>query len=94
MLDGAVVFRTAPGTQLTASVLGHVVAFEVDDMNEDDGQGWSVLVTGTVSEIRDGPSLEQAQRLGLEAWSLDETDHFLRLHPELVSGRAVTQPTA
>jgi nitroimidazol reductase NimA-like FMN-containing flavoprotein (pyridoxamine 5'-phosphate oxidase superfamily) len=65
MLDSGVVFRTAPGTKLTASLLGNVVAFEVDSLSEDDGQGWSVLVTGPVTEIRDPESLDQARRLEL-----------------------------
>ena len=91
MLDGDVVFRSAPGTKLTASVLGNVVAFEVDNLSDDHGRGWSVLITGAVTEILDPASLDEARRLDLGAWSSAGPDHFLRIHSELVSGRAFSR---
>ena len=44
-------FRTAEGTKLAASVLGRGVAFEVDGLDADAGEAWSVIVKGHAVEI-------------------------------------------
>ncbi len=49
LLEDDIVFRTAPGTKLDAAVLKTRVAFETDGASP----GWSVLVRGHASEIRD-----------------------------------------
>ena len=41
---GTVVFRTAEGTKLAASVLGQAVAFEVDGYDAASGEAWSVVI--------------------------------------------------
>ena len=46
MLDGDVVFRTDPGSKLTAAVMGVQVAFEIDGEASESDVGWSVLVVG------------------------------------------------
>ena len=43
---GSIVFRTAEGTKLAASVLGKAVAFEVDGYDADDGVAWSIVAKG------------------------------------------------
>lgn len=45
VIDGAIVFRTAPGS-VTASVVDEEVAFEVDRVDEARSMGWSVLAVG------------------------------------------------
>lgn len=87
MLDDDVVFRSAPGTKLSAAVLGTVVAFEVDQAERADHSGWSVLVVGHAREIREGPELDAARRLPLQAWAGGDRDHFVRIGSEKVSGR-------
>jgi uncharacterized protein len=48
---GGIVFRTAEGTKLAASVLGRGVAFEVDGLDDEAGEAWSVIVKGHAVEI-------------------------------------------
>ena len=63
VLDRDIVFRTDPGTKLTAAVLNERVAFEVDNAVP----AWSVLLSGYAHEIRE--SAEQATaraRLGID----------------------------
>lgn len=95
LLDGAIVFRSAPGTKLSAAVLGTVVAFEVDEADSADHSGWSVLVVGHAAELREGPVLEAARRLPLQSWAGGDRDHFVRIESERISGRrlGVDAPT-
>jgi len=69
VLDGdAVVFRTAPGSKLTAAVRNAVVAFQVDQIDPQTQTGWSVVVTrpsrGDPRSRRDRPTACEAEALG------------------------------
>jgi nitroimidazol reductase NimA-like FMN-containing flavoprotein (pyridoxamine 5'-phosphate oxidase superfamily) len=86
--DDSIVFRTAPGTKLSAAVMGTVVGFEIDDAAEDLSAGWSALVVGHASEIRDDETLEVVRHLALASWAPGERDYFVRISTEHVSGRA------
>jgi nitroimidazol reductase NimA-like FMN-containing flavoprotein (pyridoxamine 5'-phosphate oxidase superfamily) len=86
--NDAVVFRSAPGTKVSAALMGTVVAFEVDDATADLSGGWSVLVVGHASEIRDLATLERVRQLPLASWAPGQRDHFVRISTERVSGRA------
>jgi uncharacterized protein len=89
--DDDVVFRTAPGTKLTAALLGAVVGFEIDGTEDDLSHGWSVLVVGHATEVRDPATLALARQLPLQPWSAAERDHFVRIPTEHMSGRAFGQ---
>src|SRR5262249_27002799 len=50
-VDGeTIVFRTDPGTKLDSAPLTKV-AFEVDDIDETNGEGWDVLIQGRADDI-------------------------------------------
>ena len=49
---GTVVFRTAEGTKLAASVLGRAVAFEIDGYDPEHGDAWSVVIKGQATRDR------------------------------------------
>lgn len=87
LLDRDVVFRSAPGTKLSAAVLGTRVAFEVDDADALYRAGWSVLVIGHADEIRDEETLAAVRQLPLRPWAGGERDHYVRVESEHVSGR-------
>jgi nitroimidazol reductase NimA-like FMN-containing flavoprotein (pyridoxamine 5'-phosphate oxidase superfamily) len=53
LIDGSIVFRTAPGSKMSAAAEGAVVAFEVDDYQLADRSGWSVLAVGRAEVIND-----------------------------------------
>ena len=65
---GGIVFRTAEGTKLAASVLGRGVAFEVDALDAEAGEAWSVIVKGHAVEIERMYELLDAQDLPLFPW--------------------------
>ena len=80
-----IVFRTAEGTKLAASVLGESVAFEID--GESDGEAWSVVVKGTAVEIERMYELFDAVELPLYPWHAAPKHRYVRIVPELVTGR-------
>jgi nitroimidazol reductase NimA-like FMN-containing flavoprotein (pyridoxamine 5'-phosphate oxidase superfamily) len=83
ILDGDIVFRTDPGTKLTAALLGTEVAFEVDSASPP----WSVLVRGHAHEVRDLDQKRAAQtRLGHD-WPAGEREEIVRITTERISGR-------
>ena len=84
-----VVFRTAPDTLLAVYAHGQV-SFEVDQIDEERREGWSVLVHGhahTVTDEREIRRLEEGTRL--TPWAGGARDVFVRITPAQISGRAV-----
>jgi nitroimidazol reductase NimA-like FMN-containing flavoprotein (pyridoxamine 5'-phosphate oxidase superfamily) len=64
--DGeSVVFRTDTGTKLDRAPLTKV-CFEVDEIDEENGEGWDVLIQGRADDITE---------------SIDERSEFLRGEP-------------
>jgi len=89
ILDGDVVFRTAPGEKLIAAALHRTVAFEVDEYDAEDGTGWSVDLVGTAEEIVDPKELQRARALELPAWAGEVRDRYVRIRTVTVTGRAI-----
>ena len=81
----SIVFRTAEGTKLSAAVLGTSVAFEVDD--EADGVAWSVVVKGWAAEIVERCGVFDAVDLPLYPWHAAPKHRFVRIVPDIVTGR-------
>jgi uncharacterized protein len=81
----SIVFRTAEGTKLSAAVLGTSVAFEVDD--EADGTAWSVVVKGWAVEIVERCGVFDAADLPLYPWHAAPKHRFVRIVPDVVTGR-------
>ena len=59
MVEDAIVFRTSPHSLLGAMAWNRSLAFEVDRIDLDREDGWSVLATGT------GEMVEDLAELGL-----------------------------
>jgi nitroimidazol reductase NimA-like FMN-containing flavoprotein (pyridoxamine 5'-phosphate oxidase superfamily) len=84
-----VVFRTAPDTLLAVYAHGQV-SFEVDQVNEELREGWSVLVHGhahTITDEREIRHLEEGTPL--TPWAGGARDVFVRITPAQISGRGV-----
>lgn len=80
-----VVFRTAEGTKLAAAVLGESVAFEID--GETGGEAWSVVIKGRAVEIERMYELFDAVELPLYPWHAAPKHRYVRILPEMVTGR-------
>ena len=92
LLNGDIVFRTAPGEKLIAAALHRMVAFEVDDYDLDEATGWSVAVVGTAEEILHPQELAQACALPLPPWASEVRDRYVRIRAEEVTGRRLRRP--
>lgn len=80
-----VLFRTAEGTKLVSTAINNRVLFEVDDHNV--AEGWSVIVKGVARSLRSNEDIEEAERAQVLPWTASEKSHFVRIIPEIVTGR-------
>lgn len=84
--DGAIVFRTAPGTKLTAATYHAVVSFEIDHFDEAGRSGWSVMAQGLAKELQ-GTERERVLALPMKAWADTGWEHVVAIVPQTLSGR-------
>lgn len=85
--DGAVLLCTSAASELVRAVDGVVVAFEVDEVDPVAHSGWSVVVTGSASVVTDPAEHERLLRTGPRSWAPSPEEVFVRIEPELVTGR-------
>lgn len=91
LLDGEVVFRTAPGEKLIAAALNRDVVFEIDSYDLATHTGWSVNVVGAAEEIEDLAELTRAEALELHPWAGELRDRYVRVRTGEVSGRRIIE---
>jgi nitroimidazol reductase NimA-like FMN-containing flavoprotein (pyridoxamine 5'-phosphate oxidase superfamily) len=87
VVDGDVVFRTSDGTKLQAATEHAVIAFQVDTHDADTHSGWSVLAIGRSSIVIDEREQAALDQLEITPWAGGERNRYVRLRPELISGR-------
>lgn len=87
--QGDVVFRTGLGTKLDIAASGSPISFEVDHVDGQWQEGWSVLFQGRGQEIVTPAELSRLRQLGLQPWSPGERSRYIRLKPERVTGRRI-----
>ncbi|MEV5845273.1 pyridoxamine 5'-phosphate oxidase family protein [Streptomyces sp. NPDC051985] len=85
--DGAVLLRISAASDLLRAVDGAVVAFEGDAVDADAQSGWSVVVTGPATVVSDPAVHERLARTGPRSWAPAPHEVFVRIEPELVTGR-------
>jgi hypothetical protein len=85
-LDGKdVLIRSGPGPKLQAAERRDVVAFEVDEIDEDGHRGWSVVVHGTAVSVPPG----EMRQLSTDAlpWASGPRTHVIRIKTSRITGR-------
>jgi uncharacterized protein len=86
--DDAIVMCTAADTRLASAASRGVLAFQVDDIDQDTRSGWSVVVVGVAELVTD--HVEQATiRSLLEPWAPGRNEVFIRLPLKVVTGRRI-----
>ncbi|MFJ9898338.1 pyridoxamine 5'-phosphate oxidase family protein [Streptomyces sp. NPDC091280] len=88
-VDGAVLLRTSAFSDLANAVDGAVVAFEADEVNAAAHSGWSVVVTGAAGLVADPAEHARLLRTGPPSWVPAPHEVFVRIEPELVTGRGL-----
>ena len=93
-LDGDdVVIRTGRRSRLATHASGHVIAFEVDEIDTASRSGWSVVLTGFLQLVEEPAEVARLERLGLRSWAPSAHDRYLRLRSDLVTGRRIPSAT-
>lgn len=88
VVDGMVVFRTAPDSSL-ADLTG-TVAFEVDHLDDERRLGWSVLVLGQIRRVTDAAEqLRLATSVHETPWPGEARRHWMAVEPTRVTGRRI-----
>ncbi|WP_328437237.1 pyridoxamine 5'-phosphate oxidase family protein [Streptomyces sp. NBC_00457] len=85
--DDSVLLRTSSASELVRAIEGSVVAFEVDEVDAATHSGWSVVVTGSATVVRDPAEHARLARTGPPSWVPSPDEVFVRIEPELVTGR-------
>jgi nitroimidazol reductase NimA-like FMN-containing flavoprotein (pyridoxamine 5'-phosphate oxidase superfamily) len=84
---GEIVIRIDSGGKVAAATRGAVVAFEVDCLDPAGKAGWSVTAIGRSREVNDPEDIGRLRKIGLCSWESGEREHFIRISPEILSGR-------
>ena len=87
--NGDVIFRTSPAGALSGLVRRTSVAFEIDDIDEQNKSGWSVLVLGFAEAIAHNYLLTSAWETGPVPWADGVRNLFIEIKPRKISGRSV-----
>ncbi len=69
------------------------MSFEIDRVDESMSEGWSVLVTGAARRVDDPEEVVALAGLGLEPWAGGPRHALVRIHPDEMTGRVITQTT-
>jgi len=91
--NGDVIFRTSPAGPLSGLVRRTSVAFEIDDIDEQNKSGWSVLVLGFAEAIAHNYLLTSAWETGPVPWADGVRNLFIEIKPRKISGRSVGAAT-
>jgi nitroimidazol reductase NimA-like FMN-containing flavoprotein (pyridoxamine 5'-phosphate oxidase superfamily) len=86
--DGQVYFRTFEGSKLYAALRRQRVAFEIDAVDDDWRQGWSVVALGTLEVVSDADQRATVEEL-LTSWAAPSNEQLVRLRIEALTGREV-----
>jgi nitroimidazol reductase NimA-like FMN-containing flavoprotein (pyridoxamine 5'-phosphate oxidase superfamily) len=93
--EGAIVFRTAEhgplDEDLRTGIEGaeYKVAFEIDDIDLEKREGWSVLIQGPAHHVT-AAERDAAVQAGVQAWAPGERELFVRIVPSRLTGRRIS----
>jgi nitroimidazol reductase NimA-like FMN-containing flavoprotein (pyridoxamine 5'-phosphate oxidase superfamily) len=85
----AVVFRSRRGSKLYALRHAERGCFEIDGAGQQPGTAWSVIVTGVVETVTRASEIERLAQLGLDSRVAAESEAWLRIRTNVVSGRRI-----
>jgi uncharacterized protein len=94
MHEGSVYFRTAPDSILAELAQPTSVALEVDELDQQNRSGWSIVMHGRTSAVSEPDALDDLWASdSLVPWASGNRTLFIRIRPERVSGRVVRRPS-
>jgi nitroimidazol reductase NimA-like FMN-containing flavoprotein (pyridoxamine 5'-phosphate oxidase superfamily) len=93
--NGAILFRTAArGTtdEDLRTGIDHAeyrVAFEIDEIDAEAREGWSVLLQGPAHHLDSQAEQAEAMAVGVVPWAGGDREHFVRITPARITGRRI-----
>jgi nitroimidazol reductase NimA-like FMN-containing flavoprotein (pyridoxamine 5'-phosphate oxidase superfamily) len=94
---GAIMFRTAqdsPTGEDLQTGIAHAeynVAFEIDEIDPVNREGWSVLIHGPAHQMTTDDERAAVEDSGVVPWPGGEKEHAIRITPNRISGRRLRQ---
>lgn len=93
LYEGAIYFRTAPGSKLGSAAAGNMVVIEADEGDEQRRIGWSVVAKGRASIVLDDAEIEALLAEPFEPWTLpDNRSFWIRVDVHDLEGRRIIRP--
>ena len=86
-----ILLRTRPGNVIDRAP--DEVAFEIDGVDHDHQQGWSVLVRGVLHHLDHNEVELMTKRFDPKPWPGQATTSWLAVKPRTITGRRLRSPT-
>ncbi|MGH3355708.1 MAG: pyridoxamine 5'-phosphate oxidase family protein [Nocardioidaceae bacterium] len=90
LVDGEIMFRTAPYTDLGRQIDGQSVVFEIDRVDYERLRGWSIVVRAEATTVDDPDTVARLRRVMPQPWAGGQRMLFVRLRPRAMTGRYVS----
>ena len=88
--DGTIIFRTSPYGVLSELVRPTDVAMEIDELDQQNRQGWSVVVQGRAQGVAEPDQLVRMWTVGgVVPWASGIRNVFIQIVPHRITGRIV-----
>jgi uncharacterized protein len=86
--DGTIIFRTSPYGVLSELVRPTDVALEIDELDQESRQGWSVVVQGHAQGVAEPDQLVRMWTVGgVVPWAPGVRNVFIQIIPHRITGR-------
>jgi nitroimidazol reductase NimA-like FMN-containing flavoprotein (pyridoxamine 5'-phosphate oxidase superfamily) len=93
--EKTIVFRTAEGSPMDEDLRTGItdaeyrVAFEIDELDMNAHEGWSVLIQGSAHHVESPEEHASVTTAGIETWPGGDKELFLRVMPARITGRRI-----
>lgn len=97
VFEDTIVFRTAldspMGEDLRSGIANaeYKVAFEIDELDNSERTGWSVLIQGAAHHVDSDTEHGSVRASGVEPWAGGTKEHYIRIVPSRITGRRIRQ---
>jgi nitroimidazol reductase NimA-like FMN-containing flavoprotein (pyridoxamine 5'-phosphate oxidase superfamily) len=87
VVDGDIILLTSGTSQIEKALYETRTAFQVDDIDDFLEAGWSVLVVGSATFVRDAEKRHMSSGELPETWAPGRRDVCIRIRPDEITGR-------
>jgi uncharacterized protein len=93
--DGTIIFRTSPYGVLSELVRPTDVALEIDELDQESRQAWSVVAQGRAQGVAEPDQLVRMWAVGgVVPWASGVRNVFIQIIPQRITGRIAVARSA